>query len=101
MSTLFTPSISTAAYNIEDTTENNYKKETTYHESTRQPTKANPAKEKTRNDLKLDHNTIFKIKRKHKLWNKFIKYKDRDSYIGYRCWLLSYHKAPEDDPQKR
>ena len=38
---------------------------------------------KTRNDLKLNHKTIVKMKKKHKLWKKFIKHKDKDSYINY------------------
>ena len=32
------------------------------------PTKTNPTKEKTRNDIKLNHKAIIKIKKKHKLW---------------------------------
>ena len=47
------------------------------------PTKTNPTKEKTKNDLRLNHKTIFKIKKKHKLWKKFIKHKDKDTYINY------------------
>ena len=47
------------------------------------PTKTNPTKEKTRNDLKLDHKTIVKIKRKHKLWKKMIKHNDKDTYINH------------------
>ena len=43
----------------------------------------NPTKEKTRNDLKLNHKTIVTIKKKHKLWKKFIKHKDKDTYINY------------------
>ena len=47
------------------------------------PTKTNPIKEKTRNDLKLDHKIIVKIKKKHKLWKKFIKHGEKDTYINH------------------
>ena len=45
--------------------------------------KTNPTKDKTWNDLKLDHKTIVKMNKKHKLWEKFIKHKDKDTYINY------------------
>ena len=110
MTTLFSPSISTATYNTEDTTEYNATTNKgdyttmraqlslewnyilnnkcvadqclifTNHVNSAQvncvPTKAYPTKEKTRNDLKLNHKAIVKIKKKHKLWNKSIKHKD-------------------------
>ena len=47
------------------------------------PTKTNPTKEMTMNDLKLNHKAIIKIKKKHKLWKKFIIHKDKDTYINY------------------
>ena len=47
------------------------------------PTKTNPTKEKTRNDSKLYHISIVKIKKKHILWKTFIKHNDKDTYIDY------------------
>ena len=42
----------------------------------------------TRNDIKLNHKTIVKIKKKQKLWKKYIKHKDKDTYINY-CRLCN------------
>ena len=47
------------------------------------PTKANPTKEKMRNDLEIDHKITIRIKKRHRLSKKFIKCKDKDSYINY------------------
>ena len=47
------------------------------------PTKVSPTKEKTRNDLKLGHKAIVKIKKRHKLWKTFINYRDKGTYIDY------------------
>ena len=50
------------------------------------PTKANPTKAMTKIDLKLNHKTIVRIKKKHNLWKKFMKHKDEDTYIN-QCRL--------------
>ena len=62
-------------------------------------TKPNPTKEKTRNDLKLYHKSIVKIKKKHRLCAMFIKDKDKDTYTDY-CRLRNQVRREARHAQK-
>ena len=63
------------------------------------PTKINATKEKTWNNLKLNHKAIVKIKKKHKFLKNIIKHKDKDTYINH-CRLRNQVRLETRHSQK-